>query len=106
MLLKAFKPTVSLVYSFKLNLCFKFCFSFPPQHPLFTLESQTLSVCLSYTQINQLRRVSSAYISKAIEVCGQPVTVKQIYQERQKAKEDFYRFAEASSRINIEKWRG
>ncbi|XP_055627725.1 gamma-tubulin complex component 6 [Toxorhynchites rutilus septentrionalis] len=95
-------------YEEDILLCGKYTMllkAFRPTHPIFTLRIPKLEVCLSYTSVGQLKARWLQYVAKARDICGSPVTVCELYERKQREREEFFRLVEANFRRSMDQWR-
>lgn len=79
--------------------------SYKPNHPLFTLDYPLISVCLTYEEIQRLKKKCIKYREQARVACGtNEVSIRQIFEAREAKKRQFYQRACQRTRENLEKW--
>ncbi|XP_011176998.2 uncharacterized protein LOC105208704 [Zeugodacus cucurbitae] len=79
--------------------------AYKPNHPLFTLDYPLISVCLTYEEIQRLKRKCIKYREHARLACGTTdVSIRQIFEAREAKKRQFYQRACQRTRENLEKW--
>lgn len=76
------------------------------QHPLFSINTPSISVCLSFSQIKKLQNDCIDYLKEATQVCGKPLTVRDIFIQRAEKKREFIKQVEIRHKENFEKWKG
>lgn len=74
------------------------------QHRLFELEHPAISVCLTFDEIEKLESRCDKYFERARELCGKPITIRQIFETRAENKRNFYQIVSQRWRENMEKW--
>ncbi|XP_053683843.1 gamma-tubulin complex component 6 [Sabethes cyaneus] len=95
-------------YEEDILLCGKYTMllkAFRPTHPIFSLKIPKLEVCLSYGSVEQLKTRWLQYVTKAREICGPAVSVQQLYEEKEQAREQFLRQVEENFRRCMAQWR-
>ncbi|XP_058119505.1 gamma-tubulin complex component 6 [Anopheles ziemanni] len=95
-------------YEEDILLCGKYVMllkAFRPLHPIFTLRQPELNVCLSFEDISQLQKRWLQYAAKARKLCGPAVSVRELYETRQRERDEFYRLVEANFRSFMDQWR-
>ncbi|XP_036338926.1 LOW QUALITY PROTEIN: gamma-tubulin complex component 6 [Rhagoletis pomonella] len=79
--------------------------AYKPNHPLFTLDYPLISVCLTYDEIQRLKRKCVKYRERAQAACGiAEVSIRRIFEARSAMKREFYQRACKRTRENLEKW--
>ncbi|XP_004520386.1 uncharacterized protein LOC101462439 [Ceratitis capitata] len=79
--------------------------AYKPNHPFFTLDYPLISVCLSYEEIQRLKKKCILYRERAEAACGSSnVSIRQIFEARAAKKRDFYKRACQRTRDNLDKW--
>ncbi|XP_058459992.1 gamma-tubulin complex component 6 [Malaya genurostris] len=79
--------------------------AFRPTHPIFSLKIPKLEVCLSYSSVDKLKNLWLQYVAKAREICGLPVSVRQLYEKKERDREQFLRLVEENFRRSMTQWR-
>ncbi|XP_053681186.1 gamma-tubulin complex component 6 [Anopheles nili] len=101
-------PSFLKGYEEDILLCGKYVMllkAFRPLHPIFTLRQPELNVCLSFDEIAQLQSRWLQYASKARQLCGPAVSVRELYETKQRERNEFYRLVEANFRTYMDQWR-
>ncbi|XP_050328524.1 gamma-tubulin complex component 6 [Bactrocera neohumeralis] len=79
--------------------------AYKPNHPLFALDYPLISVCLTYEEIQRLKKKCIKYREHARAACGNSdVSIRQIFEAREAKKRQFYQRACQRTRENLEKW--
>uniref|UniRef100_A0A182IJ56 Gamma-tubulin complex component 6 n=1 Tax=Anopheles atroparvus TaxID=41427 RepID=A0A182IJ56_ANOAO len=95
-------------YEQDILLCGKYVMllkAFRPLHPIFTLRQPELNVCLSFNDITQLQTRWLQYASRARQLCGPSVSVRELYETKQRERDEFYRLVEGNFRTYMDQWR-
>ncbi|XP_055534566.1 gamma-tubulin complex component 6 [Wyeomyia smithii] len=95
-------------YEEDILLCGKYTMllkAFKPSHPIFSLKIPKLEVCLSYSAVEQLKVRWLQYVSKARSICGPAVSVQQLYEHKERVREEFLRVVEENFRRCMAQWR-
>lgn len=69
------------------------------------IPKPSLKVCLTNDEISEMRAQCEDFVKEARAACGQSISIRKIMQERQQAKRDKFRKAEAASTKNAIRWR-
>ncbi|XP_037931769.1 uncharacterized protein LOC119666560 [Teleopsis dalmanni] len=75
-----------------------------PNHPLFKLKCPALTVHLTHEGIQDLYRDCEKFHKTAMEVCGQPVTMKNVLEDIQQKKRKLQETSVQRVREYIDKW--
>lgn len=102
MLLKALNPNVSLILL--LGPQFKTVFS--SQHPMFNLKHPSIRVSLSFSDVEETEKQCKEYFAKCREICGEPVSILEIYKEETHRNKAFIRSISERSKENMKRWHG
>ncbi|XP_052872931.1 gamma-tubulin complex component 6 [Anopheles cruzii] len=89
-------------------LCGKYAMllkAFRPLHPVFSLRQPDLSVCLSFEAFDQLRTRWLQYAARARRLCGPAVSVRELYEAKERARDECCRRVEEGFRTFMEGWR-
>lgn len=78
--------------------------SFKPNHPIFELDYPSMSVCLTFEEVRKFEASCTKYTTRAREVCGKPITIRDVFEKQWEAKKNFRKMASEKSRINMEQW--
>ncbi|XP_054728198.1 gamma-tubulin complex component 6 isoform X2 [Anastrepha obliqua] len=79
--------------------------AYKPSHPLFRLDYPLISVCLTYEEIQSLKKKCIKYRERAHAACGTAeVSIRRIFEARAAKKRQFYQRACQRTRENLEKW--
>ncbi|XP_055595580.1 uncharacterized protein LOC129746120 [Uranotaenia lowii] len=95
-------------YEEDILLCGKYTMllkAFRPTHPIFSLKIPKMEVCLSYRQVDQLKSRWLQYVRRARDICGAPVSVRELYEGKAREREQFLRLVEENFRRSMEQWR-
>lgn len=79
--------------------------AFKKSHPIFSLKIPKLEVCLSYRAVDRLKARWLQYVAKARDVCGPSLAVRELYERKEREREEFLRQVEANFRRSMEQWR-
>ncbi|XP_055845305.1 gamma-tubulin complex component 6 [Episyrphus balteatus] len=78
--------------------------SFKPNHPLFELDYPSMSVCLTFEEVQKFESSCKKYTQRAREVCGKPITIRDVFEKQLENKKNFRTMASEKSRANMEQW--
>ncbi|XP_038110472.1 gamma-tubulin complex component 6 [Culex quinquefasciatus] len=95
-------------YEEDILLCGKYTMllkAFRPTHPIFTLKFPKLEVCLSYRSINALKLRWLQYVARARDICGASVSVRALYEQKERERQEFFRLVEENFRRSMDQWR-
>ncbi|XP_062563171.1 gamma-tubulin complex component 6 [Armigeres subalbatus] len=79
--------------------------AFKKSHPIFSLKIPKLEVCLSYPAVDRLKARWLQYVNKARDACGPSLSVRELYEQKEREREEFLRQVEANFRRSMEQWR-
>ncbi|XP_019932018.3 gamma-tubulin complex component 6 [Aedes albopictus] len=79
--------------------------AFRKSHPIFSLKIPKLEVCLSYPAVDRLKARWLHYVAKARNVCGPSLSVRELYERKERDREEFLRQVEANFRRSMDQWR-
>ncbi|XP_067636054.1 gamma-tubulin complex component 6-like [Eurosta solidaginis] len=95
-------------YEDDILLCGKYTMllkAYNPNHPLYTLDYPIISVCLTYDEIQRLKKKCINYRERVRQACGvTEVSIRHIFEARAAKKRLFYQRACQRTRENLEKW--
>ncbi|XP_058066986.1 gamma-tubulin complex component 6 [Anopheles bellator] len=89
-------------------LCGKYAMllkAFRPLHPVFSLRQPDLSVCLSFEAFDTMRSRWLQYAARARRLCGPAVSVRELYEAKERARDECCRRVEEGFRTFMEGWR-
>ncbi|XP_055912528.1 gamma-tubulin complex component 6 [Eupeodes corollae] len=78
--------------------------SFKPNHPLFELDYPSMSVCLTFEEVQKFEASCKKYTQRAREICGKPITIRDVFEKQWENKKNFRTMASERSRVNMEQW--
>lgn len=77
-----------------------------PQHPIFNLKHPSIRVSLSFSDVEESEKVCKEYFDKCREICGNPVSIFEMYQEETHRNKEFIRSISEKSKENMKRWHG
>lgn len=101
MLLKTIKPSVTFhrsnyrIYKLNDNLF---------QHPFLNIPAPSIRVCFTNQQISELKNSCREYIHDAQTLCGPPITVRQVYQQKSTKELEFRQRCAVRFKENLKQW--
>ncbi|XP_065363723.1 gamma-tubulin complex component 6 isoform X2 [Calliphora vicina] len=78
--------------------------AYKPNHALFDLNYPSVSVCLSFEDIEKLDSACLHYYENAKKVCAKPITIREVFETRSEEKRQFFQRMVERSRANLERW--
>lgn len=78
--------------------------SFKPNHPLFELDYPSISVCLTFEEVQTYEASCKKYSQRAREICGKPITIRDVFKKQWENKKLFRNMASKKSRANMLQW--
>ncbi|KAM7350764.1 gamma-tubulin complex component 6 [Cochliomyia hominivorax] len=78
--------------------------AYKPNHALFDLNYPSISVCLSFEDIEKLDNICLQYYENAKKVCVKPITIREVFETRSEEKRQFFQRMMERSKANLERW--
>ncbi|XP_046801977.1 uncharacterized protein LOC111686170 [Lucilia cuprina] len=78
--------------------------AYKPNHALFDLNYPSISVCLSFEDIEKLDAACLLYYEDAQKVCVKPITIREVFETRSEEKRQFFQRMMERSKANLERW--
>lgn len=68
------------------------------------MEYPSISVCLSFEEIQKLEKSCLAYLNKAAQLCGPSITIRKFFEQEAMEKQNFFQKVSQRSKENMDKW--
>lgn len=78
--------------------------SYKRNHPLFSIVPPKIKVCLSFSKIKQTEIECDEYRKRAQSVCGDPISVADVFKQKSTKKDEFLKMVAEKFRQNMIKW--